>query len=334
MRLMQMEGTSRDCTPHLRRGGGTRRTHDPDWSDGDDTQSGLRLVGDTERTARVAVAAYDRARCCSRARRRVRDGVTTTAFGTRMVTGPQAGGRTYRDARATSRPEGRRRFGVAGVERGRRASRSVGGELEAGPDDFDHVCLYMSVEGTSEPAGTLNTEAGIVSTVVLMATTATVEVWAILWRRIGRRLPSRTGPKSGHNVPPAESDCANRHRRARAADPAAVTDLLDGRDALQTVDAHARPRVRHRRRHGAAKAATSATGFARAPRRRHKRHRGLLPTRIFKCASALTLDVGGIGARPLAHQRVCERLLATASRGAHLRRHLLAGAARPSTRRR
>ena len=240
------------------------------------------LVGDTERIARVAVAAYDLASLPSTAP----SGTASydNGDGTRTVIGPQAGGRTIATHVGDVTPPGRP-LGVAGASSAGVVYIAWGGELEGGaPDDFDHVSLYMSVEGTSELVGTL-TEAGIVSTVP-MATTATVEVWATA--EDDACLADGT---QGHNVS-AESDRAS-VTVAQAADPAAVTDLLGTvttlsrtRMLMATCDTDAAT---------AAKAATLATGSLEL-------RAGASVTGVFSpanTASAPPLDVGGTGARPL-----------------------------------
>jgi|GEM_PF-2719943 len=240
------------------------------------------LVGDTERIARVAVAAYDLASLPSTAP----SGTASydNGDGTRTVIGPQAGGRTIATHVGDLTPPGRP-LGVAGASSAGVVYIAWGGELEGGvPDDFDHVSLYMSIEGTSELVGTL-TEAGIVSTVP-MATTATVEVWATA--EDDACLADGT---QGHNVS-AESDRAS-VTVAQAADPAAVTDLLGTvttlsrtRMLMATCDTDAAT---------AAKAATLASGSLELSA-------GASVTVVFShanTASAPTLDVGGTGARPL-----------------------------------
>lgn len=240
------------------------------------------LVGDAERVARVAVAAYDLASLPSTAP----SGTASydNGDGTRTVIGPQAGGRTIATHVGDLTPPGRP-LGVAGASSAGVVYIAWGGELDGGvPDDFDHVSLYMSVEGTSELVGTL-TEAGIVSTVP-MATTATVEVWATA--EDDACLADGT---QGHNVS-AESDRAS-VTVAQAADPAAVTDLLGTvatlsrtRMLMATCDTDAAT---------AAKAATLASGSLEL-------RAGASVTVVFShanTASAPTLDVGGTGARPL-----------------------------------
>lgn len=240
------------------------------------------LMGDAERVARVAVAAYDLASLPSTAP----SGTASydNGDGTRTVIGPQAGGRTIATHVGDLTPPGRP-LGVAGASSAGVVYIAWGGELEGGvPDDFDHVSLYMSVEGTSELVGTL-TEAGIVSTVP-MATTATVEVWATA--EDDACLADGT---QGHNVS-AESDRAS-VTVAQAADPAAVTDLLGTvttlsrtRMLMATCDTDAAT---------AAKAATLASGSLEL-------RAGASVTVVFShanTADAPTLDVGGTGARPL-----------------------------------
>ena len=240
------------------------------------------LVGDTERIARVAVAAYDLASLPSTAP----SGTASydNGDGTRTVIGPQAGGRTIATHVGDLTPPGRP-LGVAGASSAGVVYIAWGGELDGGiPDDFDHVSLYMSVEGTSELVGTL-TEAGIVSTVP-MATTATVEVWAT-----AEDDACLADGAQGHNVS-AESDRAT-VTVAQAADPAAVTDLLGTvatlsrtRMLMATCDTDAAT---------AAKAATLASGSLEL-------RAGASVTVVFShanTASAPTLDVGGTGARPL-----------------------------------
>lgn len=240
------------------------------------------LVGDTERIARVAVAAYDLASLPSTAP----SGTASydNGDGTRTVIGPQAGGRTIATHVGDLTPPGRP-LGVAGASSAGVVYIAWGGELDGGiPDDFDHVSLYMSVEGTSELVGTL-TEAGIVSTVP-MATTATVEVWAT-----AEDDACLADGAQGHNVS-AESDRAA-VTVAQAADPAALTDLLGTvatlsrtRMLMATCDTEAAT---------AAKAATLASGSLEL-------RAGASVTVVFShanTASAPTLDVGGTGARPL-----------------------------------
>ena len=183
------------------------------------------LVGDAERIARVAVAAYDLASLPSTAP----SGTASydNGDGTRTVIGPQAGGRTIATHVGDLTPPGRP-LGVAGASSAGVVYIAWGGELDGGvPDDFDHISLYMSVEGTSELVGTL-TEAGIVSTVP-MATTATVEVWATA--EDDACLADGT---QGHNVS-AESDRAS-VAVTQAEDKAAVDAL---RDRLSKVEATA-----------------------------------------------------------------------------------------------
>lgn len=240
------------------------------------------LVGDTERIARVAVAAYDLASLPSTAP----SGTASydNGDGTRTVIGPQAGGRTIATHVGDLTPPGRP-LGVAGASSAGVVYIAWGGELDGGvPDDFDHVSLYMSVEGTSELVGTL-TEAGIVSTVP-MATTATVEVWAT-----AEDDACLADGSQGHNVS-AESDRAS-VTVAQAADPAAVTDLLGTvatlsrtRMLMATCDTDAAT---------AAKAATLASGSLEL-------RAGASVTVVFSHANTAnvpTLDVGGTGARPL-----------------------------------
>ncbi len=240
------------------------------------------LVGDTERIARVAVAAYDLASLPSTAP----SGTASydNGDGTRTVIGPQAGGRTIATHVGDLTPPGRP-LGVAGASSAGVVYIAWGGELDGGvPDDFDHVSLYMSVEGASELVGTL-TEAGIVSTVP-MATTASVEVWATA--EDDACLADGT---PAHNVS-AESDRAS-VTVVQAADPAAVTDLLGTvttlsrtRMLMATCDTGAAT---------AAKAATLASGSLEL-------RAGASVTVVFahaNTASAPTLDVGGTGARPL-----------------------------------
>ena len=183
------------------------------------------LVGATERIARVAVAAYDLASLPSTAP----SGTASydNGDGTRTVIGPQAGGRTIATHVGDLTPPGRP-LGVAGASSAGVVYIAWGGELDGGiPDDFDHVSLYMSVEGTSELVGTL-TEAGIVSTVP-MATTATVEVWAT-----AEDDACLADGSQGHNVS-AESDRAT-VTVTQAEDKAAVDAL---RDRLSKVEATA-----------------------------------------------------------------------------------------------
>lgn len=240
------------------------------------------LVGDAERIARVAVAAYDMASLPATAP----SGTASydNGDGTRTVIGPQAGGRTIATHVGDLTPPGRP-LGVAGASSAGVVYVAWGGELDGGvPDDFDHVSLYMSVEGASELVGTL-TEAGIVSTVP-MATTATVEVWATA--EDDACLADGT---QGHNVS-EESDHAA-VTVTQAADPAAVTDLLGRVTALSrtkmlmaTCDTDAAT---------AAKAATLASGSLDLSA-------GASVTVVFahaNTADAPTLDVGGTGARPL-----------------------------------
>ena len=240
------------------------------------------LMGDAERVARVAVAAYDLASLPSTAP----SGTASydNGDGPRTVIGPQAGGRTLATHVGDLTPPGRP-LGVAGASSAGVVYIAWGGELEGGvPDDFDHVSLYMSVEGTSELVGTL-TEAGIVSTVP-MATTATVEVWATA--EDDACLADGT---QGHNVS-EESDRAS-VTVAQAADPAAVADLLGTvttlsrtRMLMAACDTDAAK---------AAKAATLASGSLDLSA-------GASVTVVFahaNAADAPTLDVGGTGARPL-----------------------------------
>lgn len=240
------------------------------------------LIGDAERIARVAVAAYDLASLPSTAP----SGMASydNGDGTRTVIGPQAGGRTIATHVGDLTPPGRP-LGVAGASSAGVVYIAWGGELDGGvPDDFDHVSLYMSVEGASELVGTL-TEAGIVSTVP-MATTASVEVWATA--EDDACLADGT---PAHNVS-AESDRAS-VTVVQAADPAAVTDLLGTvttlsrtRMLMATCDTGAAT---------AAKAATLASGSLEL-------RAGASVTVVFahaNTASAPTLDVGGTGARPL-----------------------------------
>lgn len=240
------------------------------------------LVGDTERIARVAVAAYDLASLPSTAP----SGTASydNGDGTRTVIGPQAGGRTIATHVGDLTPPGRP-LGVAGASSAGVVYIAWGGELDGGiPDDFDHVSLYMSVEGASELVGTL-TEAGIVSTVP-MATTATVEVWAT-----AEDDACLADGAQGHNVS-AESDRAT-VAVAQAADPAALTDLLGTvatlsrtRMLMATCDTDAAT---------AAKAAALASGSLEL-------RAGASVTVVFSHANtapAPTLDVGGTGARPL-----------------------------------
>lgn len=132
------------------------------------------LMTPIERLGRVSAATYDAA-----TRPRTAPSGTISydnADGTRTIIGPQAGSATMATHVGDVTPPGRP-LGVAGASSAGVVYVAWGGELEGGtPADFDHVSLYMSVEGVSELVGTL-TEAGIVSTVP-MATTATVEVWA------------------------------------------------------------------------------------------------------------------------------------------------------------
>ncbi|MCI6844178.1 MAG: hypothetical protein MR874_05400, partial [Coriobacteriaceae bacterium] len=240
------------------------------------------LIGDAERIARVAVAAYDMASLPATAP----SGTASydNGDGTRTVIGPQAGGRTIATHVGDLTPPGRP-LGVAGASSAGVVYIAWGGELDGGvPEDFDHVSLYMSVEGASELVGTL-TEAGIVSTVP-MATAAAVEVWATA--EDDACLADGT---QGHNVS-EESDRAT-VTVAQAADPAAVTDLLGRVTALSrtkmlmaTCDTDAAT---------AAKAATLASGSLDLSA-------GASVTVVFahaNMADAPTLDVGGTGARPL-----------------------------------
>lgn len=132
------------------------------------------LMTPIERLGRVSAATYDAA-----TRPRTAPSGTISydnADGTRTVIGPQTGSATMATHVGDVTPPGRP-LGVAGASSAGVVYVAWGGELEGGtPADFDHVSVYMSVEGVSELVGTL-TEAGIVSTVP-MATTATVEVWA------------------------------------------------------------------------------------------------------------------------------------------------------------
>lgn len=147
--------------------------------------------------------------------------------GTRTVIGPQTGSATMATHVGDVTPPGRP-MGVAGASSAGVVYIAWGGELDGGiPDDFDHVSVYMSVEGVSELVGTL-TEAGIVSTVP-MATTATVEVWATA--EDDACLADGT---PAHNVS-AESDHAT-VTVTQAEDKAAVDAL---RDRLSKVEATA-----------------------------------------------------------------------------------------------
>lgn len=240
------------------------------------------LTGDVERIARVAVGAYELASTPST----TPSGTASydNGDGTRTVIGPQAGGRTIATHVGDTTPPGRP-MGVAGASSAGVVYVAWGGELDGGvPDDFDHVSVYMSVEGVSELVGTLF-EAGIVSTVP-MDTTATVEVWATA--EDDACLADGT---QGHNVS-AESDHAT-VAVTQAADPEAVTDLIGRVTALSrtrmlmgTCDTGATT---------AAKVATLASGALDLVA-------GASVTVVFShanTADAPTLDVGGTGARPL-----------------------------------
>lgn len=147
--------------------------------------------------------------------------------GTRTVIGPQTGSATMATHVGDVTPPGRP-LGVAGASSAGVVYVAWGGELDGGiPADFDHVSVYMSVEGASELVGTL-AEAGIVSTVP-MATTATVEVWATA--EDDACLADGT---PAHNVS-AESDHAT-VTVTQAEDKAAVDAL---RDRLSKVEATA-----------------------------------------------------------------------------------------------
>lgn len=147
--------------------------------------------------------------------------------GTRTVIGPQTGSATMATHVGDVTPPGRP-MGVAGASSAGVVYVAWGGELGGGvPDDFDHVSVYMSVEGVSELVGTLF-EAGIVSTVP-MATAATVEVWATA--EDDACLADGT---PAHNVS-AESDHAT-VTVTQAEDKAAVDAL---RDRLSKVEATA-----------------------------------------------------------------------------------------------
>lgn len=147
--------------------------------------------------------------------------------GTRTVIGPQTGSATMATHVGDVTPPGRP-MGVAGASSAGVVYVAWGGELDGGvPDDFDHVSVYMSVEGVSELVGTLF-EAGIVSTVP-MATTASVEVWATA--EDDACLADGT---PAHNVS-AESDHAT-VTVTQAEDKAAMDAL---RDRLSKVEATA-----------------------------------------------------------------------------------------------
>lgn len=183
------------------------------------------LMGDVERIARVAVGAYELASTPST----TPSGTASydNGDGTRTVIGPQTGGRTIATHVGDTTPPGRP-MGVAGASSAGVVYVAWGGELDGGvPDDFDHVSVYMSVEGVSELVGTLF-EAGIVSTVP-MATTATVEVWATA--EDDACLADGT---PAHNVS-AESDHAT--VAVTQGEDAAAVDAL--RDRVSAVEAKA-----------------------------------------------------------------------------------------------
>ncbi len=132
------------------------------------------LMEPMEAMARLAAGAQSRAEAAQT--RSSGSASFDNADGTRTIIGPQTGSATIATHVGDVTPPGRP-LGVAGASSAGVVYVAWGGELEGGiPADFDHVSVYMSVEGVSELVGTL-TEAGIVSTVP-MATTATVEVWA------------------------------------------------------------------------------------------------------------------------------------------------------------
>ena len=242
----------------------------------------VALMEPMEAMARLAARAQSRAEAAQT--RASGSASWDNGDGTRTVIGAQAGGRTIATHVGDLTPPGRP-LGVAGASSAGVVYIAWGGELDGGvPDDFDHISLYMSVEGTSELVGTL-TEAGIVSTVP-MATTASVEVWATA--EDDACLADGT---PAHNVS-AESDRAS-VTVAQAADPAAVTDLLGTvatlsrtRMLMATCDTGAAT---------AAKAATLASGSLEL-------RAGASVTVVFahaNTADSPTLDVGGTGTRPL-----------------------------------
>ena len=183
------------------------------------------LMTPIERLGRVSAASYDAA-----TRPRTAPSGTISydnADGTRTVIGPQTGSATMATHVGDVTPPGRP-LGVAGASSAGVVYVAWGGELDGGiPADFDHVSLYMSVEGVSELVGTL-TEAGIVSTVP-MATTATVEVWAVA--EDDACLADGT---PAHNVS-AESDHAT--VAVTQGEDAAAVDAL--RDRVSAVEAKA-----------------------------------------------------------------------------------------------
>ena len=134
----------------------------------------VALMDPIEAVARLAARAGERAEAAQT--RASGSASFDNADGTRTIIGPQTGSATMATHVGDVTPPGRP-LGVAGASSAGVVYVAWGGELDGGtPADFDHVSVYMSVEGVSELVGTL-TEAGIVSTVP-MATTATVEVWA------------------------------------------------------------------------------------------------------------------------------------------------------------
>lgn len=183
------------------------------------------LMTPIERLGRVSAASYDAA-----TRPRTAPSGTISydnADGTRTLIGPQTGSATMATHVGDVTPPGRP-LGVAGASSAGVVYVAWGGELDGGiPADFDHVSLYMSVEGVSELVGTL-TEAGIVSTVP-MATTATVEVWATA--EDDACLADGT---PAHNVS-AESDHAT--VAVTQGEDAAAVDAL--RDRVSAVEAKA-----------------------------------------------------------------------------------------------
>ena len=183
------------------------------------------LMTPIERLGRVTAAAHDAA-----TRPRTAPSGTISydnADGTRTVIGPQTGSATMATHVGDVTPPGRP-LGVAGASSAGVVYVAWGGELDGGiPADLDHVSLYMSVEGVSELVGTL-TEAGIVSTVP-MATTATVEVWAVA--EDDACLADGT---PAHNVS-AESDHAT--VAVTQGEDAAAVDAL--RDRVSAVEAKA-----------------------------------------------------------------------------------------------
>ena len=134
----------------------------------------VALMDPIEAVARLSARAQSRAEAAQT--RASGSASFDNADGTRTIIGPQTGSATIATHVGDVTPPGRP-LGVAGASSAGVVYVAWGGELDGGtPADFDHVSVYMSVEGVSELVGTL-TEAGIVSTVP-MATTATVEVWA------------------------------------------------------------------------------------------------------------------------------------------------------------